>query len=91
MAQSQPRTERSGGFFAVSKFRLVSTAVVVVMSIVALTPWSYATRIGTLPVINIMLMAIMFVGFVVLVIDLVVTREGGAAERAQEAGADHGE
>ncbi|MEW1975226.1 hypothetical protein AB0301_09140 [Microbacterium profundi] len=75
-----------------SRFRLVSTLVVVVMSIVALTPWSYETRIGTVPVINIMLTAIMFVGFIVLIIDLIVTRDSDAAAvlRQREERPNHG-
>lgn len=75
-----------------SRFRLVSTLVVLVMSIVALTPWSYETRIGTVPIINIMLMAIMFVGLIVLIIDLIVTRDSDVAAvlRQREERPNHG-
>lgn len=75
-----------------SRFRLVSTLVVAVMSIVAFTPWSYATKIGSIPIINFMLMAIMLVGFIVLIIDLVVTRDKDAATvlRQREERPNHG-
>ncbi|MGM7669182.1 hypothetical protein [Microbacterium sp. A93] len=92
MPNQQPRTSASRGFFKISRFRLVSTLVVVVMSIVALTPWSYETLIGSVPIINIMLMAIMFVGLIVLIIDLVVTRDRDAAAdpHQQEERLNHG-
>ncbi|MGM7698009.1 hypothetical protein [Microbacterium sp. A84] len=74
-----------------SKFRLISTLVVIAMSIVALTPWSYETTVGSIPIINISLMAIMFVGFIVLIIDLVVTRDkdAGADPRQREERLNH--
>lgn len=74
------RTTRSGPFFAVSRFRLASTLLLILMSVVALTPWSFDARIGNMAVINILLTAIMLVGFAVLVIDLVVTRETDSAD-----------
>lgn len=75
------QTTSSGSFFAVSRFRLISTVVLILMAVTSLTPWSFETRVGNVPVVNILLTAIMFVGLAVLVIDLVVTRESNVVGR----------
>ncbi|MCK1799980.1 hypothetical protein MTQ04_03480 [Micrococcus sp. XM4230A] len=76
---SSPQTMLSGSFFPISRFRLISATVLLIMSIVALTPWSFETRIGGMALINILLTAVMLYGLVVLIIDLMVTRETAAA------------
>lgn len=83
------QTTSSGAFFAVSKFRLISTLVLILMSIIALTPWAFETRIGSIPLINILLTAVMVVGLAVLLIDLIVTRDKATA--AREGGASREE
>ena len=74
MSQQQPGTMSSRGFFKISPFRLWSTILLIVISVVALTPWAYYSTIGQLPIINLLLVVIMVLGFAVLLIDLVVTR-----------------
>lgn len=84
MTDQQPPTLSSRGYFKISRFRLIATIVVLAISIAALTPWSYETKIGSVPIINIMLMAVMFVALIVLILDLIVTRDADAtADRRQ--------
>ena len=83
---SSPQTTSSESFFSVSRFRLISVSVLLIMSVVALTPWSFETRIGGMALINILLTAVMLSGLVVLIIDLMVTREPAATRTVSSEG-----
>ena len=83
---SSPQTTSSESFFSVSRFRLISVSVLLIMSVVALTPWSFETRIGGMALINILLTAVMLSRLVVLIIDLMVTREPAATRTVSSEG-----
>lgn len=83
---SSPQTTSSESFFSVSRFRLISVSVLLIMSVVALTPWSFETRIGGMALINILLTAVMLSGLIVLIIDLMVTREPAATRTVSSEG-----
>ena len=83
---SSPQTTSSESFFSVSRFRLISVTVLLIMSVVALTPWSFETRIGGMALINILLTAVMLSRLVVLIIDLMVTREPAATRTVSSEG-----
>lgn len=85
MNQQSPVTTESRGFFKVSAFRLWSTVVLILLSAIALTPWSYNTMVGPTALINYMLVAIMVLGCAVAIIDLFVTRNADVESRDRRA------
>lgn len=70
--ESQPTARR--GFFRISRFRLWSTVIMLMLTVATLNPWAYGTVIGGTSLINYMLCGLMVAAFIVMIIDLIVTR-----------------
>lgn len=73
------------GFFRVSRFRLWATIAMLIMTVATLNPWTYNTMIGGTALINYMLCGIMLAAFIVMIIDLIVTRSAPTGEEPDNA------
>lgn len=59
-----------------SKFRLISTIVVAVLSIVGLSSWGFSTEIDGTLMVNFVMVAVMIIALVFLIIDIFVADSG---------------
>jgi len=70
------QTIRKSGFYSMSKFRLISTIVVAVLSIVGLSSWGFSTEIDGTIMVNFVMVAVMIIALVFLIIDIFVADSG---------------
>lgn len=64
------------GFFKPSKFHLGSTVFIIALSVFAFLPMSFNTMISGTALINFVLVAIMVLSLIILLVDLVVNKDG---------------
>ena len=64
------------GFFKPSKFHLGSTVFIIALSVFAFQPMSFNTMISGTALINFVLVAIMVLSLIILLVDLVVNKDG---------------
>lgn len=64
------------GFFKPSKFHLGSTVFIIALSVFAFLPMSFNTMISGTTLINFVLVAIMVLSLIILLVDLVVNKDG---------------
>jgi membrane protein YdbS with pleckstrin-like domain len=71
------------GFFPISRYRLFSTILVLVLCVLAINPYTFHAQVAGTAVINWLMVGIMIVALVVMVIDLFITPSPSpASERA---------
>ena len=61
------QTVRKSGFYSMSKFRLISTIMVAVLSIIGLSSWGFSTEIDGTVMVAVMVIALAF-----LIVDIFV-------------------
>ncbi|WP_111467008.1 hypothetical protein [Microbacterium suaedae] len=81
--ESRPAATR--GFFRISRFRLWATIVMLILTVATLNPWAYNTMLGGTSLINYMLCGLMIAAFIVMIIDLIVTRNDSTGEEGDNA------
>ena len=80
------------GFFPISRYRFLSTIVVLALCVLAINPVTFHTQVAGTAVINWLMVGIMIVALAVMIIDLFISpsptseRPGAAADSAETEG-----
>ena len=76
MSQRNSPNSNDLGFFKPSKFHLGSTVFIIALSVFAFLPMSFNTMISGTTLVNFVLVAIMVLSLIILLVDLVVNKDG---------------
>lgn len=83
------------GFFPISRYRLISTIVVLALCVLAINPYTFNTQVAGTAIINWLMVGIMIVALAVMIIDLFITPspkdEAKSTNRSEDAAVEIGE